>query len=93
MLSQLFEKETFSERLNGNVEPPIFLMPDLSSEKPAETPSLYQEFLAERDEILKYKWIKSEEAGHDVGLETALVKWSQTQREGWKKEYQSRSRY
>ena len=68
-------------------------MSDLSNEDSAESTSLYQEFLAERDEILKYKWIKSEEAGHDVGFETALVEWALTQRDGWKKEYQSKSRH
>lgn len=50
-------------------------MPAKSDESPAKT-SLYQEFLAEREEILKHKWIQSEEAGHDVGLETTLVEWA-----------------
>lgn len=54
--------------------------------------SLYQEFLAEREEILKHKWIQSEEAGHDIGLETALVDWAVNHREVWKKEFQGRSR-
>lgn len=67
-------------------------MSDLSSEMPVEPSSLYQEFLAERDEILKYKWIKSEEAGHDVGFETALVEWSLNYREKWKKEYEAKTR-
>lgn len=60
-------------------------MPDLNDAADSETVSLYQEFLAEREEILKYKWIKSEEAGHDIGLETALVEWAQNFREKWKK--------
>lgn len=54
--------------------------------------SLYQEFLAEREEVLKHKWIQSEEAGHDIGLETALVDWAVNYREVWKKEFQGRSR-
>ncbi len=54
--------------------------------------SLYQEFLAEREEVLKHKWIQSEEAGHDIGLETALVDWAVNHREVWKKEFQGRSR-
>tara|TARA_R110002096_G_scaffold119925_1_gene259906 strand:+ start:1109 stop:1318 length:210 start_codon:yes stop_codon:yes gene_type:complete len=49
--------------------------------------SLYQEFLAERDEILRHKWLKSEEVGHDVGFETALVDWTLYHRFTWKKEY------
>ncbi len=49
--------------------------------------SLYQEFLAERDEIGRHKWLKSEEAGHDVGFETALVDWTLNHRTLWKKDY------
>lgn len=46
--------------------------------------SLYQEFLAEREEILKHKWIKSEEAGQDIGFEAALVDWMLHHRSEWK---------
>ena len=31
--------------------------------------SLYREFLAEREEILRHKWLESEKAGIDVGFE------------------------
>ena len=31
--------------------------------------SLYQEFLAEREEILRHKWIESERLGQDIGFE------------------------
>jgi hypothetical protein len=58
-------------------------MPAKSEDSPANA-SLYQEFLAEREEILKHKWIQSEEAGHDVGLETALVDWAVNHRESWR---------
>ena len=34
--------------------------------------TLYQEFLAEREEILKHKWIESEKAGEDIDFERAL---------------------
>lgn len=54
--------------------------------------SLYRDFLAEREEILKHKWIRSEEARRDVGFETALVDWAVNHREKWKKDYLSRSR-
>ena len=37
--------------------------------------SLYREFQAEREEILKHKWIESEKAGHDIGFERALTDW------------------
>ncbi len=34
---------------------------------------LYKEFLAERAEILKHKWIESEKAGKDIGFEKAFL--------------------
>ena len=46
--------------------------------------SLYQEFLAEREEILKHKWIESEKAGHDIGFERALMGWIRNHRETWR---------
>lgn len=47
--------------------------------------TLYQEFLAEREEILKHKWIESEKAGHDVGFEWALTDWIIKHRAKWRK--------
>lgn len=47
--------------------------------------SLYQEFLAEREEILKHKWIESEKAGHDIGFEAALVDWITKHRSSWRR--------
>lgn len=46
--------------------------------------SLYQEFLAEREEILKHKWIESERLGHDIGFERALLDWIRKHRDGWR---------
>ncbi|MCX8107938.1 MAG: DUF4032 domain-containing protein [Verrucomicrobiae bacterium] len=46
-------------------------------------PTLYQEFLAQRAEILKHKWIESEKAGHDIGFERALTEWMTKYRHGW----------
>ena len=40
-----------------------------------ERSSLYREFLAEREEILKHKWVESEKAGRDIGFESALASW------------------
>ena len=37
--------------------------------------SLYREFQAEREEILRHKWIESEKAGRDIGFEQALTDW------------------
>lgn len=50
----------------------------------AKKSSLYQEFLAEREEILKHKWIESEKAGRDVGFERALLDWIRNHRDDWK---------
>lgn len=47
--------------------------------------ALYKEFLAEREEILKHKWIESEKAGYDIGFEQALLDWIVKFRAGWRK--------
>ena len=47
--------------------------------------SLYQEFLAEREEILKHKWLESEKAGRDIGFERALLDWIRNYRDGWRR--------
>ena len=44
---------------------------------------LYKEFLAEREEILRHKWIESEKAGHDIGFEKALLDWIVRFRSSW----------
>ncbi len=46
--------------------------------------SLYKEFLAEREEILRHKWIESEKAGRDIGFERALLDWIRKHRDGWR---------
>ena len=46
--------------------------------------SLYQEFLAEREEILKHKWLESERLGYDIGFERALLDWIRKHRESWR---------
>ena len=45
---------------------------------------LYKEFLAEREEILKHKWIESEKAGADIGFEKALLDWIVKHRSSWR---------
>ena len=44
---------------------------------------LYKEFLAERQEILRHKWIESEKAGYDIGFEYALFDWTLKYRSAW----------
>jgi hypothetical protein len=51
--------------------------------------TLYREFRAEREEILKHKWIESEKAGHDVGFEQALTGWILKHRAKWRKSRQT----
>jgi hypothetical protein len=47
---------------------------------------LYKEFLAEREEILRHKWIESEKAGQDIGFERALLDWIVKYRSSWRNE-------
>ncbi|MEO6035540.1 MAG: hypothetical protein ABIQ35_09820 [Verrucomicrobiota bacterium] len=47
--------------------------------------SLYREFQAEREEILRHKWIESEKVGHDIGFESALTDWIIRYRSKWRK--------
>ncbi len=46
--------------------------------------SLYREYLAEREEILRHKWIESEKAGKDIGFERALLDWIIKFRSEWR---------
>ncbi len=48
--------------------------------------ALYREFLAEREEILRHKWIESEKAGYDIGFEKALLDWIVKHRSKWRNE-------
>ena len=47
--------------------------------------ALYREFLAEREEILRHKWLESEKAGYDIGFERALLDWIVKHRSSWRK--------
>lgn len=51
--------------------------------------TLYREFQAEREEILKHKWIESEKAGYDIGFERALTDWIIKHRSKWRKARQA----
>ncbi len=50
---------------------------------------LYKEFLAEREEILRHKWIESEKAGNDIGFEKALLDWIIKYRSSWRTKRQT----
>ena len=65
------------------------VLPPSPSENPGnrdfvKQSSLYQEFLAEREEILKHKWIESERLGYDIGFERALLDWIRKHRDSWR---------
>ncbi len=47
--------------------------------------SLYREYQAEREEILRHKWIESEKAGYDIGFERALTDWIVKHRSKWRR--------
>lgn len=46
--------------------------------------TLYREFLAEREEILRHKWIESQKAGRDIGFDAALIDWVSKHRAAWR---------
>ena len=64
---------------------------DSSSREFVKQSSLYQEFLAEREEILRHKWLESERLGHDIGFERALLDWIRKHRESWRTARRSQS--
>ena len=51
--------------------------------------SLYREFQAEREEIMKHKWIESEKVGYDIGFERALTDWILKHRSKWRRSRQA----
>ncbi len=51
---------------------------------------LYQQAQAEHEEILKHKWLESEKAGHDIGIELAQVDWCMKHRSRWRKAWQEK---
>jgi len=59
-------------------------MANTEVEELLKSSNLYKEFLAEREEILRHKWLESEKAGHDVGFEKALLDWACSHRARWR---------
>jgi hypothetical protein len=57
---------------------------DVFSDSRLKNTPLYQEFLAEREEILKHKWLESEKQGTDIGFEKALLDWIVKHRSTWR---------
>jgi hypothetical protein len=69
-------------------------MPSLEEEQShfVKNSVLYKEFLAERAEILKHKWIESEKAGRDIGFEKALLDWIMKYRSNWRERRRKEAR-
>ena len=63
--------------------------PDASANDLVKNSNLYREFQAEREEILKHKWIESEKAGYDIGFERALTDWIVRHRSKWRRARQA----
>jgi len=64
---------------------------DPSANDLVKNSSLYREFQAEREEILKHKWIESEKAGYDIGFERALTDWIVKHRSKWRRAREAQS--
>ncbi len=52
--------------------------------------SLYKEFLAMKEEVMKHKWYESEKAGYDIGFARALIEWTIKFKTKW---IQNRKKY
>jgi hypothetical protein len=45
--------------------------------------SIYQEFLAMKEEIMIHKWYESEKAGYDIGFPKAVIDWTMKFKSKW----------
>lgn len=66
-------------------------MPDVSQSSGGDLlrrSTLYREFILEREEILRHKWLESERLGYDIGFERALTDWIIKHRAAWRKSRQ-----
>ena len=45
--------------------------------------SIYQEFLAMKEEIMMHKWYESEKAGYDIGFPRAVIDWTVKFKSKW----------
>ena len=54
--------------------------------------NVYKEFLAEREEIMRHKWLESEKAGYDIGYDKSLLDWIMNHRDKWRKSYRITSK-
>lgn len=45
----------------------------------------YRDFMSDREEVMRHKWLLSERAGYDVGLEATLLDWVDNHRAAFHK--------
>ena len=79
--------DSFPDRCMTKTSPPDKPVSPENATRDAELMTnsvLYKEFLAEREEILRHKWLESEKAGHDIGFEKALLDWIVKHRSSWR---------
>lgn len=50
-----------------------------------ETLLIYREFLAQKKEVERHKWLESEKAGKDIGYDAALIDWVMKHKSKWKR--------
>ena len=67
-------------------------MPDTDNFGTVHNSAFYHEFLVEKAEILRHKWLESEKAGYDIGFERALVDWMLRYRSCWLEQRRSARR-
>lgn len=58
---------------------------------PIENSDYYHFYLLEREEIMKLKWIESEKAGYDIGMNHAFWIWNMQHRQKWLKEIEKKT--
>ena len=46
---------------------------------------LYKEAAAQKEEVMRHKWLESEKAGRDIGYDAALIDWVMKHKSKWKK--------
>lgn len=61
----------------------LFLLALLSNDPYAKAKKLADTAL-ERIEVLRHKWLESEKAGHDIGMESAEESWKKNHAKKWK---------
>jgi hypothetical protein len=56
----------------------------MSGSFPVKDTLLYKFFSAEKEEIMRHKWIESEKSGSDIGYDKALLNWIINHESGWR---------